>query len=316
MYQKGLVSVIIPTYRRTATLARAIKSVVHQTYNNIEVLVVDDNEPGDEYSKEVKNLIANLNYPQVHLVTQQKHKNGAAARNAGIRVAKGQYISFLDDDDLWYPNKLERQVEVLSQKDKTVGGVSSIKIFFKRDTLTHISEKWETKPTQSFDILSKRLNIQTCTVLLRRECLDDTGYFNENLNRHQEVQLMAFFTDKYKIDLINEILTIIDSSDVINRPTYNKLKTYKENYFKAVEPLLQKLSSHDKRFVLKNHMTELAWVMYRDQSKLKGILLLIKCFTNIRVIKAFFSRVIEKRQNYKRIESFSDKDYVLSMINS
>ena len=99
MYTPGLVSVVIPTYKRSDTLERAINSVHNQTYRDIEILVVDDNVPGDAYSQSVKRLIDRLAYDNVTLVTQPRHINGAAARNAGIRKSKGEYISFLDDDD-------------------------------------------------------------------------------------------------------------------------------------------------------------------------------------------------------------------------
>ena len=316
MYEKGLVSVVIPTYKRSTMLTRAIRSVVNQTYKNIEILVVDDNEPGDEYSIAAKKLIQNLNIPQVRLVTQPKHINGAAARNAGIREAKGEYICFLDDDDLYMPNKIERQLEVLSKKSSEVGGVSCLKIFFKGDKLTHISETWEPSSTQSLDVMSKELNIQTGTVLLRRECLDKTGYFDPNLRRHQEVQLMSYFTDKYRIDLIEEILTIIDGSDLANRPDYEKLKGFKEDFFKSVDPLLSKYSRADRKFVINNHRTELAWVMYRDISKVKGLLMLLQCFTSWRVVKSFFNRYVEKKKDYNRINNYPNKDYILSLIKS
>ncbi len=316
MYEKGLVSIVIPTYKRSEMLARAIRSVVNQTYKNIEILVVDDNEPGDEYSIAAKKLIDNLGYPQVRKVTQPKHTNGAAARNAGIRAAKGEYICFLDDDDLYMPNKIERQLEVLSTKDSSVGGVSCLKIFFKGDKLTHISETWAPSSHQSLDVMSKELNIQTGTVLLRRECLDKAGYFDPNLRRHQEVQLMSRFTDKYRIELIEEILTIIDGSDLANRPNYNKLKGFKEDFFKSIDPLLSKYPKLDRDFVYKNHKTELAWVMYRDINKIKGIIMLLSCFTNIRVFVSFVKRYWGKKKNFQRINEYKDKEYVLSLINS
>ena len=129
MYTPGLVSVVIPTYKRSDTLERAINSVRNQTYRDIEILVVDDNVPGDVYSQSVKRLIDRLAYDNVTLVTQPKHINGAAARNAGIRKSNGEYISFLDDDDLIFPDKIEKQVAALKEMDETVGGVSSLKIF-------------------------------------------------------------------------------------------------------------------------------------------------------------------------------------------
>ncbi len=316
MYEKGLVSVVIPTYKRSAMLSRAIKSVINQTYKNIEILVVDDNEPGDEYSLAAKALIDSLGYPQVKLVTQPKHINGAAARNAGIKASKGEYICFLDDDDLYLPTKVERQLYELRRKDASVGGVSCLKIFFKDNKLTHISETWETSKTQSLDIMSKDLNIQTGTVLLRRECLDQTGYFDPNLHRHQEVQLMAYFTDKYRIDLIDDVLTIIDATDLANRPDYNKLKGVKDDFFRSIEPLLSKYSFADRNFVFKNHRTELAWIVYRDINKFKGICMLLGCFTNIRVLKSFIKRYIGKRKDYKRIKNYNNKQYILSLIQT
>ena len=131
MYTPGLVSVVIPTYKRSDTLERAINSVRNQTYRDIEIVVVDDNVPGDVYSQSVNQLIDRLAYDNVTLVTQPKHINGAAARNAGIRKSNGEYISFLDDDDLIFPDKIEKQVATLKEMDETVGGVSSLKIFFK-----------------------------------------------------------------------------------------------------------------------------------------------------------------------------------------
>lgn len=316
MYAKDLVSVIIPTYKRSTMLTRAIKSVVNQTYQHIEILVVDDNEPGDEFSVAAKALIEELGYPQVRLVTQLKHINGAVARNAGIREAKGEYICFLDDDDLYLPQKIERQIEILSKKDSSVGGVSCLKIFFKGESLTHISDSWSVSDHQSLDVMSKEQNIQTGTVLLRRSCLDETGYFDPNLRRHQEVQLMSYFTDKYSIELVDEILIIIDGSDITNRPDYNKLKEFKDDFFKSVAPLLNKYSKSDRDFVYKNHRAELAWVMYRDINKFKGVLMLLECFTNWRVFKSFLNRYLGKKKDYSRINNYPHKDYILSLIKS
>lgn len=316
MYIPGLVSVVIPTYKRSDTLERAINSARNQTYRNIEILVVDDNEPGDEYSQSVKQLIDRLAYDNVTLVTQSKHINGAAARNAGIRKAKGEYISFLDDDDLLFPNKIEKQVVALKEMDESVGGVSSLKIFFKGNDLTHISDTWKCTDDQSFKVMSKQLNIQTCTVLLRRKCLDETGYFDENLYRHQEVQLISYFTDKYRIILMDEVLTIIDGTDVSNRPNYEKLKQFKADYFHAINPLMGNYSRKQRDFIYKNHMTELAWVMFRDNNKIKGLLMLLRCFMNIKVAISFFKRLCEKKNGVKKLARYQQKEYVLSLINS
>ena len=99
-YDAGLVSVIIPTYKRADKLMRAVNSVCSQTYKNIEVLVVNDNENDDQYTLALQQMFASVTDPRVRLVFQPKHINGAAARNAGIRQARGEYIAFLDAVDM------------------------------------------------------------------------------------------------------------------------------------------------------------------------------------------------------------------------
>ena len=96
MYQEGLVSVIIPTYKRADKLLRAINSVCQQTYENLQILVVNDNEKNDEFSKELYSLMGTIEDQRVLLIEQEKHINGAAARNAGIKSATGEFIAFLD----------------------------------------------------------------------------------------------------------------------------------------------------------------------------------------------------------------------------
>lgn len=319
-YVKGKVSVIIPTYKRSDTLSRAIKSAAEQTYKDIEILVVDDNEPGDEYSQAVVELIKSLNYENLFLVTQDRHINGAAARNAGIRRAVGEYIAFLDDDDLWMPDKIELQVDELSKLDESYGGVSTRKIYYLNGQQDHISEIWEANARQNFDIMSKRLNVSTCTLLLRHSCLDKAGYFDEKLKRHQEVQLLSYFTSIYKVGFIDHILTIIDCSDTGNRPTATRLLELKNDYFKSIEPVLKKYSTHKKRLVIAHNMTEVAWAFYRDGEKKKGLIMLFKCLIYPSVFFTFISRVFNKKKAKKSLQSYDItilnevKDYVNSII--
>ena len=298
-YVDGLVSVVIPTYRRFDTLSRAIRSVQYQSYKPIEILVVDDNEPGDEFSVGVKELITGMDLPNLTLVTQDRHINGAAARNAGIIRAKGEYIAFLDDDDLWLPAKIEREVNYLSGLPDDVGGVSNRKLFVKDGKIDHISEVWKADKRENFKVISKQINIQTCTLLLRRRCLDDTGYFDPSLRRHQEVQLMAFFTSKYKVDFLNDILTIIDSDDVQNRPVAKQLREYKSAYFQSIEPVLSKYSGLQRKIAVAHNMTEVAYAVYRDEGKVKGLIMLLQCLIYPSVFLSFVRRLMLKKKNKK-----------------
>ncbi len=303
-YVKGKVSVIIPTYRRSDTLARAIKSVAEQTYKDIEILVVDDNEPGDEYSKRVTKLIKELPYENLVLVTQERHINGAAARNAGIRKAIGEYISFLDDDDVWMPTKIQMQIEQLKKLDKSYGGISTRKIYYVNGKQDRISGTWKPKNTQHFDVMSRRLNVSTCTVLLKRTCLDETGYFDEKLKRHQEVQLFSYFTSKYKIGFINEILTIIDCSDTANRPSASVFLKYKEAYFNSIKELLEQQGAYRRNLIIASNMTENAWAFYRDGEKIKGLCMLLRYLIYPSVLVGFLSRLFNKKNGKKLLHKY------------
>src|SRR5699024_3168673 len=119
---KSKVSIIIPTYRRSDRIQRAVQSALNQDYKNFEVIVVDDNEPISEERIKTKEVIAPyLNYPNFLYVEHPKNMNGAAARNTGIRNSTGKYITFLDDDDEYYPNKIRIQVECLSNLNEEWG---------------------------------------------------------------------------------------------------------------------------------------------------------------------------------------------------
>ena len=98
---KPLVSVIIPTYKRSKSLNRAIDSVLSQTYPNIEIIVVDDNGKGSKYQLETeKSLEKYIKTDKIKYIIHDVNRNGSAARNTGFKHSRGEYINFLDDDDV------------------------------------------------------------------------------------------------------------------------------------------------------------------------------------------------------------------------
>lgn len=109
------VSVIIPTYKRTGNfLKRAIESVLNQTYQNIELIVVDDNIPNSKFRKETELFMRDyLCNNKVVYIKNKRNVGGALARNEGIYHAKGEYVTFLDDDDIYLPGKVENQLNFM-----------------------------------------------------------------------------------------------------------------------------------------------------------------------------------------------------------
>jgi GalNAc5-diNAcBac-PP-undecaprenol beta-1,3-glucosyltransferase len=112
MSNASLVSVVIPTYRRPHLVVRAIASVLRQTHRHLEVLVVDDCSPDDTQS-----VVQSVGDPRVRYIRHETNKGLPAVRNTGIRAARGEYIAFLDDDDEWREDKLEKQLSAIGNYD-------------------------------------------------------------------------------------------------------------------------------------------------------------------------------------------------------
>ena len=124
---EGLVSVIIPTYKRSSCLLRAINSVLNQTYKKIEIIVVDDNNEDSLYRTEnEKKLEKYVNKNKIIYLKHKKNLNGANARNTAIKKATGEYITFLDDDDYFLPDRIEKMVMVLKDNSNYDGAYSSV----------------------------------------------------------------------------------------------------------------------------------------------------------------------------------------------
>jgi len=105
MKEEPLVTVVIPTYRRPALVCRAIESVRRQTHRNLEILVIDDASADN-----TEDVVRSITDARIRYIHHPKNKGVSAVRNTGIRAAGGDYVAFLDDDDEWRPDKLEKQL--------------------------------------------------------------------------------------------------------------------------------------------------------------------------------------------------------------
>ena len=117
------VSVIIPTYKRKKEMVnRAVESVLNQTYNNIEIILIDDNAKPEHqsYREEIENYVKEKNNDKIIYIQNKENLGGALARNVGIEKATGDYITFLDDDDKYLPLKIEKQINFMLQNNLDV----------------------------------------------------------------------------------------------------------------------------------------------------------------------------------------------------
>ena len=201
---------------------------------------------------------------------QEKHINGAAARNVGIRKARGEYIAFNDDDDYWEPQKIERQVELISKLDESWGAVSCLMKIYNKDKLQEALLPYR-DGNILLDILMRKTSMGTGALLIRHSALDDVGYFDETLFRHQDLQLFSCLAAKYKIKLDRHYLHNRDVHDARNRPNAEKMLEVKKAFFQSIDPIMKSLKKSDRMKVLIMHDFELAYHMYKSGNKRGGI---------------------------------------------
>jgi glycosyltransferase involved in cell wall biosynthesis len=172
------VSVIIPTFNCAQFLGRAIDSAMSQTYTDFEIIVADDGS-----TDETRSIVDQ--YGQKVLYAYQLNRGVSSARNLALAKATGEFIAYLDADDMWYPEKLERQVAFLDAHQECGMVHSEYSLINEQDEILHVRLYEETKRSvpQGYCIqdLLRRCHIQTVTVVERRSTFDRVGGFDKRL---------------------------------------------------------------------------------------------------------------------------------------
>lgn len=198
MKTDNLVSVVIATYNMAQYLPLAVQSVLNQTFPNLEINVVDDGSTDN--TREVIEQFSSD--PRVHY-HYQRNTGQAAAKNKGIQESKGDFIAFLDADDIWMPQKLEKQLPLFGAS-KNVGVVYS--------TITYINEKGEILTTPKVNCYRGRITgrllvenfVSFNTSIVRRECFESFGLFDESLPMGIDYDLWLRMSTKYEFDYVEE----------------------------------------------------------------------------------------------------------------
>lgn len=192
------VSVIIPTYNRAGFLAGAIRSALAQSFQDIEIVVVDDCGTDDTAA-----VVGRFTGVPIRYIRHGRRRGGAAARNTGIEATSAPYVAFLDDDDEWYPEKLARQVALLESSPADVGGVYTGYFIVDR---ADGRLRDQIVPTDRGDIYAKLLAGNciggTSSILLRRSCFDTVGMFDERLPSFQDYDLWIRLARKYRFEYV------------------------------------------------------------------------------------------------------------------
>lgn len=241
-----LVSVIMPTYGDTKYLQNAINSVLAQSERDLELIVVDDNNPDSEWRKKAEEMVSQtaIRDNRVKYLKHPHNINGAAARNTGLKEAKGDYIAFIDADDEYVKNRVERCVKVLQGTPEKIGGV------YTGCEFRRFGKKYnEFIAVQDGNHLIETLKctFMFCSgsnIFMKREAVMAIEGFDEHFQRHQDYEFLVRFFQKYDMISIPEIL-LIKNNEMPFTPNVEKLIEIKEQYLGKYKYIIDQLDKED-----------------------------------------------------------------------
>jgi len=189
--------VVIPTYNRYTLLKRAINSLLAQTHPVDEIIIVDDGSTDN--TKDIQKDFPNIIY------IYQNNRGVSAARNVGIQKAKNEWIAFLDSDDEWHKEKLEKQVLFHKNKSDILMSYTAEK-WVRDGKVVKIPKKYRKIGKDAFVENLSYCNIAPSSVLLHKSLLDKVGLFNESLEVCEDYDLWLRITLEHEVGLIDELL--------------------------------------------------------------------------------------------------------------
>lgn len=195
-----MVTIIIPTYNRASVIKRALESVFSQTFANYEVIIVDDGST-DETSSFIRSLNKEVRYISI------PHSGVSRARNIGIDFAKGKWISFLDSDDYWLPQKLEKQMLYLN-KHTEYKVCHTDEIWIKNGVRINQGKKHKKHEGWFFSPSLNLCLISPSSVVIHESVFNNVGTFDENFEYVEDYELWLRITSRYPIGYIDEKLVV------------------------------------------------------------------------------------------------------------
>jgi glycosyltransferase involved in cell wall biosynthesis len=237
------VSVVIPCFNRKKTLSRSIDSVINQTYKPSEIIIVDDGSTDG-----TRDFILN-SYPNIKYFFQPK-KGVSSARNKGIRESSSDWVAFLDSDDEWLPQKLEKQINQLGKHSEIFISHTN-EIWIRNGVRVNQMKKHQKYGGYIFDKCLDICRISPSSVLIHKRVLKDVGVFDEALQVCEDYDLWLRITSKYSVLFERELLIV-------------KYGGHKDQLSKVKEGIEQfRIQSLEKILAL-NHLTEDQFIMTKN----------------------------------------------------
>ena len=259
------VSVIIPTYGIPLYLENAIKSVLNQTLKNIELFVVDDNDDKTDERKETEKLVSSFEDKRLHYLKHPHNMNGAVARNTGISKSSGKYIAFLDSDDEYKDERLQRCFDVMEKAHSSVAGVYTGCEFRRSGKIYHT---YTDVKAGNYLLDTLACTFKFCTgsnIFVRRTVANEINGFDSSFVRHQDYEFLVRIFEKYALEAIPEVL-VVKNNENMNLPDVKKIIDIKKQYIKKFMPIINKLSSEERTYVFHSQYIQIAEAAQRTKN--------------------------------------------------
>jgi glycosyltransferase involved in cell wall biosynthesis len=192
-----MISIIIPSYNSEKSICRALNSIINQTYNNFEIIIVDDGST-DNTKELIKSFLENKTVQYTYIY--QKNSGPSSARNNGVINAKGEYIAFLDSDDEWHPQKLEIQIKVIEENNLTfLASTYQYDEFEDKNLNKQINLK-----CFSFNQLLIKTQFSTPGIIIKKDLFLKLGGFDHNMKYAEDNDLWLRLSLHTKLCMIRE----------------------------------------------------------------------------------------------------------------
>jgi len=312
------VSVIVSTYNRARYIADALESLWNQTYSDFEVIVVDDGSTDNtreiinEYKKKFKNRMTYI---------YQENKGAFSANNVGLRAARGEYITFLDSDDVYLKDKIAMQVEVLDSGESVdIASCWYDKIDKEGNPIPEKMERFQKDIATQDDVIWKRIAVGPVLMMFRRRCFDEVGYFDESFFNSGDLDLMFRCAAKgMKIRFVKKALMLYRKHDSnISRKVSEKLK----NHIRALDKLfsLSYLPKHireQKIDIYYWYCFNSTWFIYYSGQEVEAGEALLRCLKlkphllkdKETFTRWFYNLVEPQNRSQKEVLRYLDKNY-------
>lgn len=210
MNARNKVSVIITTYGRDIKIVKeAVESADNQTFDNLEVLIIDDNGYGTEKQLDNQKFFSESRYRRVRYLVNKKNEGVQFSRNRGILESEGEFVAFLDDDDVWFKDKIEKQMKLM-QDTKNCGMVFCDGYYMLNDG--EVTTKKDHNPDAFKQEITHRMLLMndyigtTSQALIRKDALAKGGLFDINLPARQDYEMWLRISKNYTLAGVNEPL--------------------------------------------------------------------------------------------------------------